>query len=126
MENNTLKKEIDQGKVDLSEYVNARFDLFRLNLAENFSKAVSALLIISVMMFVLSIIFIFFSFGVASWISNIYEYPSLGYFVVAGFYLILILIFWIFRRKLIHKPIIKFMIEVFFPSEPNIDHKDEK
>lgn len=123
---NTLKKEFDQGKVDLTEYVNARFDLFRLNLAENFSKAVSALLIISVMMFVLSIVFIFLSFGIASWISNIYDYPSLGYFVVAGFYLIFILFFWFLRHKIIHKPIIKFMIEMFFPSEPNIDHEDEK
>ncbi len=120
---NSLKKELNNGKDDLHKYLNARFDLLRLNMAENFSKVLSGFVIKAVILFVLSFALLFISLGVAGWLNTVYDYPGIGFIIVAGFYLLFIFVFWLLRHKLIEKPIIQSMIEIFFPPESNYENK---
>ncbi len=121
---NSLKEELNKGKNDFHEYMNARFDLMRLNMAENFSKVLSGFVIKSIILFILFFALLFISLAVANWLNTTYEYPGIGFIFVAGFYLLFILVFWLLRRVLIEKPIIRSMIEIFFHSDNNDFNKD--
>lgn len=123
---NSLKEELNNGKADFHEYMNRRFDLLRLNMAENFSKVLSGFVIKSVILFVLFFALLFVSLAIANWLNATYSYPGIGFIFVAGFYLLFILVFWLLRRVLIEKPIIESMIEIFFPSENNDYNKNDE
>jgi len=123
---NSLKEELSNGKDDVQDYLNARLDLLRLNMAENFSKVLSGFIIKSVILFVLFFALLFVSLAVANWLNATYDYPGIGFIFVAGFYLLFIIVFWMLRRVLIEKPIIQSMIEIFFPPENNYYNKDNE
>ena len=123
---NSLKEELNNGKDDVQDYLNARLDLLRLNMAENFSKVLSGFIIKSVILFVLFFALLFVSLAIANWLNATYDYPGIGFIFVAGFYLLFIIVFWMLRRVLIEKPIIQSMIEIFFPPENNFYNKDDE
>jgi uncharacterized membrane protein YqjE len=123
---NSLKEELNNGKDDVQDYLNARLDLLRLNMAENFSKVLSGFIIKSVILFVLFFALLFISLAVANWLNATYDYPGIGFIFVAGFYLLFIIVFWMLRRVLIEKPIIQSMIEIFFPPEHNYYNKGDE
>lgn len=123
---NSLKEEINNGKDDVQDYLNARLDLMRLNMAENFSKVLSGFVIKSIILFILFFALLFVSLAVANWLNETYNYPGIGFIFVAALYLLFIIIFWLLRRILIEKPIIQSMIEIFFPSENNYNNKDDE
>ncbi len=123
---NSLKEELNNGKDDVQDYLNARLDLLRLNMAENFSKVLSGFIIKSVILFVLFFALLFVSLAVANWLNATYDYQGIGFIFVAGFYLLFIIVFWMLRRVLIEKPIIQSMIEIFFPSENNYYNKGDE
>ena len=123
---NSLKEELNNGKDDVQDYLNARLDLLRLNMAENFSKVLAGFVIKSVILFVLFFALLFISLAVANWLNATYDYPGIGFFFVAGFYLLFIIVFWMLRHVLIEKPIIQSMIEIFFPPENNYNSKGDE
>ncbi len=123
---NSLKEELNNGKDDVQDYLNARLDLLRLNMAENFSKVLSGFIIKSVILFVLFFALLFVSLAIANWLNATYDYPGIGFIFVAGFYLLFIIVFWMLRRVLIEKPIIQSMIEIFFPPENNYYNKGDE
>ncbi len=123
---NSLKEEINNGKDDVQDYLNARLDLLRLNMAENLSKVLSGFIIKSVILFALFFALLFVSLAIANWLNTTYDYPGIGFIFVAGFYLLFILVFWLLRRVLIEKPIIKSMIEIFFPTDNNYYNRDDE
>src|SRR6478609_7031951 len=86
---------------EVKEYVNVRIDLAKLNLAEKASKiaADTAAIFISAMIF---LFFLFFaSTGIALLLSSIIGKPYSGFLIVAGLYLVLGLVIWFAREKLI-------------------------
>jgi len=121
----SLKEEISTGKNDLNDYFNARFDLLRLNMAENFAKVISGFIIKSVLFFVTFFAVMFMSFAGAVWLNDLYGSHVFGFITVAGLYIIFAIIFWFIRHNVIEKPIIESMIDIFFPPEQNIDQLEE-
>jgi len=119
--NNSLKEDLGKSREDFQEYLDARLDMLRLNLAHNFSKVLSGFIIKAVVIFVLSFALLFISFGVADWLNSQIDYAGTGYFVVAGFYIVIMFVFWFTRHSLIEKPIIQSMIEIFFPDDDNFE-----
>ncbi len=124
--NNSLKEDLNNSKEDFQDYFNAKFDMMRLNMAENFSRVLSGFIIKASVLFFLSFAMLFISFAVAQWLNNIIDYPGSGFIIVAGFYFLFLVIFWLLRHKFIEKPIIQSMIEIFFPSDHTFEQKENE
>ena len=102
---------------EMKEYVNVRIDLVKLNLAEKASSIAADTMAI----FISAMIFLFFLFfastGLALFLSGIIGKSYSGFLIVAGLYLILGLVIWFARGKLIQIPIMNSIIRQLFSND---------
>lgn len=91
---------IDSLTEDLSGYVEARVELLKLEVREEVAKAITrmSVLVIIALLFVLFIIFM--SIGFAFYLSQYFEIRAVGFFLVGGFYMILLLISMVLRKQI--------------------------
>ncbi|MFA6404292.1 MAG: phage holin family protein [Salinivirgaceae bacterium] len=101
-------------KNDVQEYIEVRFDLIKLHLAENLSRLISNGATVAIIGFFLFFIFFFLSFAAGYYFANILKSNELGFLLVAGFYFLLLLVFLVFRKRIIERPIIKAIVKLFF------------
>nr|WP_319398411.1 phage holin family protein [uncultured Carboxylicivirga sp.] len=116
-----LSEEIKEAKNDFEEYVKAQIDLVKLHSAENISRVVSGLLIKMVLFYLFFFVLLFVSLAIAFWLEKIFDRSGIGFIIVASFYLVIGLIFMAFRKKLIQKPVIQSVVQLFFPNYTNYD-----
>lgn len=111
-----MLEEIGNIKKDIQEYIEARLDLLKLQAAENISKIISNTAVAIIIVLLLSLILFFLSFAAGYFMASVLHSNELGFLCVAGFYLLLMLIILIFRKKIIDRPVIKSVIKIFFPK----------
>ncbi|MFH0841533.1 MAG: phage holin family protein [Bacteroidota bacterium] len=111
-----MLEEIGNIKKDIQEYIEAKLDLFKLQSAENISRVVSNVVVAVIVLLLGSLILFFLSFTAAYFLASVLNSNELGFLCVAGFYLILMLIILLFRKKIIDRPVIKSVIKIFFPK----------
>ena len=116
-----LTDEIGEVKDDLEEYVNAKLDLAKLHAAENISRFFSGMIIKMGIFYLLFFVLLFVSIAVAFWLNNIFSDKGIGFLIIAGFYLLCALIFFLLKKILVEKPIIKSFVQLFFPTFNNYD-----
>ena len=93
------------------EYIETRIDLAKYKAIDKSSDIVSSLAT-TICIIVVLVVFIFTATtGVALWIGDMLGKNYYGFFIVAGFYALSILILYLFRRMLIKTPISKLIIE---------------
>ena len=101
---------------EVKEYVNVRISLVKLNVAETASGIIAntAATIISAIIF---LFFLFFaSTGLALFLSSVIGNSYAGFLIVAGVYLVIGLIIWFRREKLIRIPVMNAIIRQMFSS----------
>ena len=101
---------------EVKEYVNVRIDLVKLNVAEKASAMVAD----TAATVITAIIFLFFLFfastGLALFLSAVIGKSYAGFLIVAGIYLIVGLIIWYARGRLIQMPIMNAIIRQLFAN----------
>lgn len=89
----------------IEAYVQINVQLYKLRaielVAESTSTVVSKLLI----GLVATMFFLFLNIGIAIWLGSELGSPSHGYFIVSGFYLLVLIILFIFRKNMFKKSI---------------------
>jgi hypothetical protein len=108
--------DINNIRKDLQEYFEVRFDLFRLHTAESISRILSSAANIAILGFLSFFILLFLSFAAGYFFASLLQSNELGFLCIAGFYILLLVIFLIFRKKIIEKPIIKAIMKLIFPK----------
>jgi hypothetical protein len=104
---------------NLKTYVVSKIDLYLLTTFERIGKVFSFILS-SIILILISFFCLFFlSIALAIWLGNILDNPTVGYLIIAGGYFLLGVIFIIFRKALIDRPIIKELLKALFNSEKN-------
>lgn len=102
---------------NIKDYVNARIDALKLNAAEKTSGIIA-----NFVARIMVIIFLFFFVGLGSialslvlglWIGNAW----IGFLIVGLFYLLLALIVWATRDKLIRLPVMNAIIQQMFKDD---------
>ena len=101
----------------VKEYVDTRIDAVKLNAAEK-SSGVIANVIAGI---VVAVVFLFFiglastslAYGLGEWIGKTW----VGFLIVAGLYLLIGIIVWAGRGKLIRLPVMNAMIQQLFTSD---------
>jgi hypothetical protein len=111
-----MLEEISNIKKDIEEYIEVKFDLFRLQTAENISRILSNSVTAVIFICLLCIILLFLSFAAGYFCASLLNSNGLGFLCVAGFYGLILAIFMILRKRIIQRPIIKAVVKLFFPK----------
>lgn len=89
----------------------------KLTAAEKMTILGSAIALAVVIMTLSLPILIMFSFALMA-LFRMFMAPALSYLSVAGVYILIILIIYLFKKKLISDPIAKFLTRLFFEKKP--------
>jgi hypothetical protein len=100
------KNELEQMFVNVKDYAETRFDIVVLNLQEKVSGILSSAASAAIMGILGVFIIFFISIGAAWLIGQSLDNPSIGFFCIGGFYLLLGIIFYVNRDKWVKIPII--------------------
>jgi len=111
-----MLEEISNIKKDIEEYIEVKFDLLRLQTAENISRILSSSVSIVIVVGLMCIILLFLSFAAGYFFASLLNSNGLGFLCVAGFYGLILVIFIILRKRIIQRPIIKAVVKLFFPK----------
>jgi len=98
----------------LKQYGQTHIDLFRLKAADKFSEIVSSAIAAIIVFVVLFIFFALLSIGIALLLGELLGKSYYGFFALGGFYLIIGLIFYSMRNKLLKAPLVNIMIKKLF------------
>ena len=109
-----MLEEIDNIRRDIQKYIEVRFDLLRLHTAESISRILSSVVSIVIYAFLSSLILLFLSVAAGYYLASLLNSNELGFLCVAGFYAVVLIIFAIFRKQIIERPIIKGIVKLFF------------
>jgi hypothetical protein len=105
----------------VKDYVNTRIESAKLNIAEKSSAVIANLVagLIVVSFFMLFFLFgsIALAFGLGEWIGKTWS----GFLIVAGLYLLIGLVVWTARVKIIQLPIMNALIKQLFGEEDEED-----
>jgi len=95
----------------VKEYINTRVELTKLRLAEKTSMVISNLIAVTIVVLLFLFVIVFGSiagaWALSEWIGKSYS----GFLIVAGFYLLLGIIVWATRDKLIRFPVMNAIIK---------------
>jgi len=114
-----MLEEINSIRKDIQEYLEVQLDLIRLHTAESLSRVFSKIAIFAITGFLLLLILIFFSLAAGFYLGEIMGSEFIGFLIVSGFYLVVLIAFLLLRKKLVERPIIKAMVKIMFPNQAN-------
>ncbi len=118
-----MLEDLGNMKKELQEYVEVRLDLLRLHTAENISRMLSDTAVIAVVGYLMFFILLFGSFALGFYLGKIFESTELGFLIVSGIYFSILLIFLVFKKQIVEKPIIKAIVKLFFPRFKNDENE---
>ncbi|MCE9538188.1 MAG: phage holin family protein [Bacteroidetes bacterium] len=114
-ENNKVEKFLR----DIKEYAEVRFGLVSLNIQDKFSDIVSSLVAIVILSVLALLILLFAGVGGAILLGEYFNNPALGFFCIAGFYILLAFILFLEREKWIKFPIRNYLIKKIHLNDEN-------
>jgi len=85
----------------LSGYVEARIELLKIEIREDLAKALARVMIYGVIFFFGFMFMIFFSLGLAHFLNQYFSETYVGYWLVAGLYLVGLLLFSFFKKGIL-------------------------
>ena len=89
------------------EYIETTAEYYKLRLFKSSMTFATSLISMLVLGSILSLLFAFVSFGIAMYLGRVIGYPSAGFFIMGGFYLIVFLLVYIFGKKFIVKAVLE-------------------
>ena len=82
---------INKLKEALSGYIKVKLELFKLDIAEHLSRVLAQLVAYLVIFFILGLVILFVSLGVSLFLNEVLKSAYLGFIIVSGVYLVLLL-----------------------------------
>ncbi|WP_066627468.1 phage holin family protein [Labilibacter marinus] len=119
----SISDEISDVKKEIESYVQNKIDLTKLHIAEDLSKFTAAIAVRLVLFYIAFFVLFFLSIAISYAIGRYLDSLELGFFIVAGFYFVIGLLFFLFKGKFVQKPIIQAFIHLFFPNYTDYDKK---
>lgn len=105
----------------IKRYINLKIDVILLSISQKLSNAIAFFVFAIIMGFVFIFLSLFLSLSLSEWLANALNMPGIGNLIVSGIYLLLGIIIYAFRVKLILQPISKNMGNIMDMSDLNND-----
>lgn len=87
------------------QYSRTSLELIKLNAIDKSSDVISSLAVVTTLAFIVAIFTLFINLGLALLIGNALGDYAMGFFIVSGFYVLVGIILYVFRKNLIKIPI---------------------
>ena len=87
------------------KYSKTSFELLQLNTIDKTSDVISSLSVVISISIIVAMFTLFINIGISLFIGNLLGNDALGFLIVSGFYFVLGIVFYIFRKTLIKIPI---------------------
>ncbi len=126
MQEEDKEKSIEGLLEDAKEYIDARVEYTRLYLVEKVSKVFADVVTNAVVVICFILAFLFGTFTLALFLSDVLGSFTRGFGCVAILYLVLALIVYAGKEKYIEKAIINFTIRNYFTKLADKDDEDEQ
>lgn len=96
-----LKTKSEKLTEHIEEYLETYYKLAIVNVTEKVSEVSAGSFLAFAVCILGSLVLFFLGIGCAIWIGNLINSPIAGYFIVAGIFIILVAILFLFRKKVI-------------------------
>lgn len=114
---------IEELFIHLKEYIDNRIAYTKLSAAEKSSKIFANLIAILISILILFFFIVFLSVALAFALAKLTGEYYWGFLIVAGIYLLIGLIVWAAKEKLLRLPIMNTILKQLFKEEPE-DEED--
>lgn len=104
----------------------AQYEYYKAATYEQFVVIISGLSILAILFFLASLFLVFLTFGLAFYIGSLLGNYAYGFFIIAGFYLLVGILVYINRGSWIVNPIVKMLEKVFYSDEGVFDNLIQK
>jgi len=105
----------------ITEYIQSYYKLTLLNAADKATTIAASTLASIVICFLGFFVLLFGGIALAIWLGDILDNPALGYLIIAGFFLLVILIIVALRKKLVFPVIRDTLInKLYEPNDQNV------
>jgi len=91
----------------IKKYFNLRIDMLGMHLSKKLYQGMSVFVLSAILSFALLFFLFFASYSFIMWYSDYYGNSSTAAFIVSGFYLLIALVVFAFRKALIYNPLKK-------------------
>ncbi len=115
--NNEFSKPGEDFIKSASDYVDLKIDDLKLRTAKGLSLTISRLLSMILMLSVVSIVLMALAFGSVLFLGDIIGSYGLACLIVAAFFLIVLAILFVLRKKLFVNGFVKLFINLFFNED---------
>ena len=120
MDTDKFQKNLDETFESIKSYVNLKTELFQIIVFERVARVLTKLFTLIILIFILFFVMLFLSLGFVHWFEENGGLVTHGYLIVAIFYLIVGIIFFLARKKIFFNPIIKGFSETAFEDEDEL------
>jgi hypothetical protein len=124
-EDNSLSAQIMKLYEQVKVYLDLKIGYIKINLAGDLIRFFSSLVLLMVIFFFGFFVLVFGSFAFAYWFGEMTGKWSLGFLIIAGFYLLLAVLIYVFRKSIIVRPFTNLIISQMDLDKFN-DSEDEK
>lgn len=109
-----IKKPAEDFIKEAGDYVDMRVSDFKLKITEGLSVGLGRLCALAVILMVLSITLLTFAFACILLVGKLLNDYAAGAFIVSGFFLLILIVLFAFRKKMFVNSFVKLFVEVFF------------
>jgi hypothetical protein len=110
-------KKVEELALHIKAYIQTEIELIKLLFAEKLSKILSNFLAIMVLIWLLLIGILFASLSLAFFIGERLDKMSTGFIIVSLIYLLLAVLIWYLRERIIRIPILNGILSQLFDSD---------
>jgi hypothetical protein len=112
------KSKLDSLATHIKQYAEESFNLLLINLYEKVARMISGATAAVIFAVFGVIVLLFGSIGLAMWIGYLLDSPFAGFFIVAGFYILVAAFLYIMRDKWIRLPVVNSVIKnIYYADE---------
>ena len=110
---------------EIRTYLVTKYKITRLDISEKIIIAINMVFQVIIIVMLSSVILIVLSFALANYLGRSLDNAGLGFLLVSGIDILLLLIFIIFRKALVLKPLSKILIPLLLNENSEEEEEDE-
>ena len=103
--------------LEFKKYLELQKEFVKLDATEKMTVILSAILIVTVLLLLGSIVLLFFTFALAYYLGDVLGSLSLGFGLISAFILLLTVIFYLNRNRMVIQPMARFMTKLILTKE---------
>ena len=103
--------------LEFKKYLGLQKEFVKLDATEKMTVILSAILIVTVLLLLGSIVLLFLTFALAYYLGDVLGSLSLGFGLISAFILLLTVIFYLNRNRMVIQPMARFMTKLILTKE---------